>query len=79
MRFLVCFVTIILPIHQEFLETEVGLRDRIIDVLNIKEMKKTELCRYLGYERIVNSVNKQLESLKKEGIVEKQDNIYRLK
>lgn len=42
---------------------KLSLRDKIINALNASLMTKTELCRYLGYARVVNSVSHQLAKL----------------
>ena len=42
---------------------KLSLRDKIINALNASPMTKTELCRYLGYARVVNSVSHQLTKL----------------
>lgn len=57
------YVIIIIPINEYFDEEKLSLRDKIIDALNTSPMTKTELCRYLGYARVVNSVSHQLTKL----------------
>ena len=57
------YVTVIIPINEYFDEEKLSLRDKIIDTLNASPMPKTELCRYLGYTRVVNSVSHQLTKL----------------
>lgn len=58
------YVTVSLPINELFKTgTRKKLEELIIDALSIKPMKKTELCRYLGYDRIVNSVDTRLKSM----------------
>ena len=42
---------------------KLSLRDKIINALNASPTTKTELCRYLGYARVVNSVSHQLTKL----------------
>ena len=42
---------------------KLSLRDKIINALNASPMTKTELCRYLGYARVVNSASHQLAKL----------------
>lgn len=42
---------------------KLSLRDKIINALNASPMAKTELCRYLDYARVVNSVSHQLAKL----------------
>ena len=71
------YVTVIVPIHHKFTnDREKTLEEKIISALSIKPMRKTELCKYLGYERIVNSVSNQLSRLEKNKIVKKIDNFY---
>ena len=71
------YVTVIVPIHTKFTNNpEKTLEEKIIAALSIKPMRKTELCKYLGYERIVNSVSNQLSKLEKNKIVKKIDNYY---
>ena len=57
------YVTVIIPINEYFDEEKLSLRDKIINALNASPMTKTELCRYLGYARVVNSVSHQLTKL----------------
>ena len=57
------YVTVIIPINEYFDEEKLSLRDKIINALNVSPMTKTELCRYLGYARVVNSVSHQLTKL----------------
>lgn len=75
------YVTVILPIHESFREEDKrSVEECIIDALSIKPMKKTELCRYLGYDRIVNSINRRLVIMLKERKIELTSNReYKLK
>lgn len=57
------YVTVIIPINDYFDEEKLSLRGKIINALNTSPMTKTELCRYLGYARVVNSVSHQLAKL----------------
>ena len=57
------YVTVIIPINEYFDKEKLSLRDKIINALNASPMTKTELCRYLGYARVVNSVSHQLSKL----------------
>ena len=57
------YVTVIIPINEYFDKEKLSLRDRIINALNASPMTKTELYRYLGYARVVNSVSHQLAKL----------------
>ena len=57
------YVTVIIPINEYFNKEKLSLRDKIINALNASPMTKTELCRYLGYARVVNSVSHQLTKL----------------
>ena len=57
------YVTVIIPINEYFDKEKLSLRDKIINALNASPMTKTELCRYLGYARVVNSVSHQLTKL----------------
>lgn len=73
------YVTVVLPIHESFLGKKEPLEKRIIDALAIKPMTKTELCKYLGYERIVNSVSKKLLELIQNNSIELTNKKYSLK
>ena len=53
--------------------------DKIINALNASPMTKTELCRYLGYARVVNSVSHQLSKLIMDNQVIEINKKYHLK
>lgn len=57
------YVTVIIPINEYFVTNNLSLREKIINALNYSAMTKTELSRYLGYDRVVNSVTHQLNKL----------------
>lgn len=72
------YVTVIIPINEVFNDVSLPLKERIIDLLNEKSMSKTEICRHLGYKRVVNSVTYQLQKMKEEGLVAENNKKYRL-
>ena len=72
------YVTVVIPINNEFSTISLSIRERIINALNEKEMTKTELCHFLGYPRVVNSVTYQLNKLIDEKLVKETDRKYSL-
>ena len=68
-----------IPINEYFNEEKLSLRDKIINALNPSPMTKTELCRYLGYARVVNSVSHQLTKLIIDNKVTEINKKYHLK
>lgn len=73
------YVTIIVPINKHFYDENLPLKERIINALNSSPMTKTELCRFLGYARVVNSVSNQLRNLIDENYVVVTNKRYYLK
>jgi len=73
------YVTVIIPIHPAFSSLDLSIKEKIINALNEKAMTKTELSKFLGYKRVVNSVTYQLEKLIREGYVIQQGKQYQLK
>lgn len=73
------YVTVIIPINEDFNINNLSLKTKIIDALNNSPMTKTELCRYLGYGRVVNSVSYQLNKLIDENKVVEINKKYQLK
>lgn len=74
------YVTVIIPINEAFKSiNSKSLKTRIFNALNECPMTKTQLCRYLGYNRVVNSVSYQLNLLIKENKVILVDKKYYLK
>ena len=73
------YVTVIIPINEYFNNKDLPLKEKIIDALNSSPMTKTELCRYLGYERVVNSVTYQLNKMISENRIIVMDKKYLLK
>ncbi len=73
------YVTVIIPINEYFNEEKLSLREKIIDALILSPMTKTELCRYLGYDRVVNSVTHQLSKLISEDCAVEINKKYHLK
>ena len=73
------YVTVIIPINEYFNDEKLSLREKIINALNSSPMTKTELCCYLGYDRVVNSVSHQLSKLINEDYVVKINKKYHLK
>ena len=73
------YVTVIIPINENFNNNKLSLREKIIDSLNNAPMTKTELCRFLGYDRVVNSVSYQIKKLIDSNIIKEVDKKYYLK
>lgn len=73
------YVTVIIPINEYFNNNTLSLKDKIVNALNNSPMTKTELSRYLGYDRVVNSVTHQLNKLMGDNKVVEINKKYHLK
>lgn len=77
------YVSIRVYINDEFVSNPIflnkGLKNKIIDQLEKKEMGLTELSRELGYKTIPNSVRRNLDILIKENVIVKNNKKYYIK
>ncbi len=77
------FVNVIIPIHKSFLteekvkiEDNKKIKEKVLDILEIKPMRLTEISKTLGYEKIPGSLKRILATLEEEGIIFKNYKKY---
>jgi len=77
------YVTVIIPINKYFMEPsldneELSLKERIINLLQERAMKISEISKSLGYKQVSGTLKKTIKELLEENKIKVKDRIYYL-